>query len=126
MGQQGSDKYQEEAKKCTSLADLRKATRSYLDSLESMAPVKILLSDFFQRIELKKKKFEVGVAGSDSNVEEMWENVTAIDPSIDPRETLNKGNLSSKPRLVSFLNHSCRQRQYFFEKQVWRKFLHNL
>ena len=61
MGQQGSDKYQEEAKKCTSLADLRKATRSYLsfqeDSLESMAPVKILLSDFFQRIELKKKKF---------------------------------------------------------------------
>ena len=42
----------------------------------------------------------------------MWENVTAIDPSVDPRETLNKGNLSSKPQLVNFLNHCC---LYFFE-----------
>ena len=79
-----------------------------------MAPVKILLADLFQRLELKKK-FEVGVAASDSDIEEMWENVTAIDPSVDPRETLNKGNLSSKPHLVNFLYHCCRQRHYFFE-----------
>ena len=55
------------------------------------------------------------VAASDPDIEEMWENVTAIDPSVDPRETLNKGNLSSKPHLVNFLNHCCRQRHYFFE-----------
>ena len=80
-----------------------------------MAPVKILLSDLFQRLELKKKKYKVGVAASDSDIEEMWENATAIDPSVDPRETLNKGNPSSKPGLVSFLNHCCHQRHYFFE-----------
>ena len=96
------------------------------ESLDSMAPVKILLADLFQRLELKKKNFEVGVAASDSDIEEMWENVTAIDPSVDPRETLNKGNLSSKPQLVNFLNHCYCQRHYFFEIKVWRKFLHNL
>ena len=95
------------------------------ESLDSMAPVKILLADLFQWLELKKN-FEVGVAASDSDIEEMWENVTAIDPSVDPRETLNKGNLSSKPQLVNFLNHCYCQRHYFFEIEVWRKFLHNL
>ena len=88
-----------------------------------MAPVKILLSDFFQRIELKKNKFEVRVAASDSDIEEMWESVTAINSSVDPRETLSKGNLSSKPRLVSFLNHSCRQRHYFLKSKSVEKVL---
>ena len=59
MRRQGSAKYEEEAKKCKSLADLRKAKQSYPafqeESLDSMAPVKILLADLFQRLELKKK-----------------------------------------------------------------------
>ena len=63
------------------------------------------------------------VAASDPDIEEMWENVTAIDPSVDPRETLNKGNLSSKPQLVNFLNHCCRQRHYFLRSKSVEKVL---
>ena len=84
MRRQGSAKY-EEAKKCKSLADLRKAKQSYPafqeESLDSMAPVKILLADLFQRLELKKK-FEVGVAASGSDIEEMWENGKMSQPLI--------------------------------------------
>ena len=47
-----------------------------------MAPVKILLADLFQRLELKKKKFEVGVAASGSDIEEMWENGKMSQPLI--------------------------------------------
>ena len=82
-------------KSAKSLADLRKAKQSYPtfqeESLYSMASVKILLADLFQRLELKQKKFEVGVAASDSDIEEMWKNITAIDPSVDPRETVHQG-----------------------------------
>ena len=86
MRRQGSAKYEEEAKKCKSLADLRKAKQSYPafqeESLDSMAPVKILLADLFQRLELKKKKFEVRVAASGSDIEEMWENGKMSQPLI--------------------------------------------
>jgi hypothetical protein len=47
-----------------------------------VTPVKILLSDLFQRLKLKKKKFGVRVAASDSDIEEMWKNVTTIDSSV--------------------------------------------
>ena len=90
---------------------------SWRNLVERVMSVKILLSVLFQRLELKKNKFKIGVATSDSDIEEMWGNVTTIDPSVDPKETLNKGNLSLKPQLVSFLNHCSRQRHYCLEIQ---------
>ena len=116
----GSHKYEKEAKSAKVLlisGKLYRGTPVSRKSLDSVAPVKILLSVLFQRLELKKNKFKIGVATSDSDIEEMWGNVTTIDPSVDPKETLNKGNLSLKPQLVSFLNHCSRQRHYCLEIQ---------
>ena len=45
----------------------------------------------------------------------MWDIVKSIDSSVDSSEHLTKGNLPLKPDLVTFLDHCCRQRQYFFE-----------
>lgn len=57
----------------------------------------------------------MGVAVSDAEIEEMWNSLSTVDPSLTSSESITKGNLSSKPQLVRFLDHCCRQRHYFCE-----------
>ena len=119
MRAKGSEEYEDLAKECNSLAELRNAAQKHpnfkAESLDSHAPVKILLADLFRRLEIKGKKFDVGVAASEADIETMWETVTEIEPLVDPKEKIAKQSLSSKPSLSGFLEHFCRQRHYFFE-----------
>ncbi len=119
MRGKGSKEFEQEVKKCNSLASLRSAAAKHSnvkeESLDSMAPVKVLLSDVFRRLRLKDREFHVNVAASDAEVEEMWESLSTVDPSLTSSESIRKGNLPSKPQLVQFLDHCCRQRHYFFE-----------
>ena len=59
MRAKGSEEYEDLAKKCNSLAEVRNAAQKHpnfkAESLDSLAPVKILLADLFRRLESKGK-----------------------------------------------------------------------
>lgn len=46
---------------------------------DSLAPVKILLSDIARRLELKEKKFKVFTAATGSELDEFWTALLALD-----------------------------------------------
>ena len=78
-----SDKYEANIKSCKCVKDIRTLAQSdpnfkecFLDSLE---PVKALLSSVFQRLQLKDDPFQVFMAASDVEIEELWNNILSIE-----------------------------------------------
>ncbi len=116
MRGKGSDEYEALVKNCGSMADLRKAAEKHPtikeESLDSIVPVKTVLSDVFSRLKLKDRPIRVRVAALESEIAELWEVAKTVEPELEPSMSLRKGSMASKP---SFLTHCCRQRHYFFE-----------
>ena len=105
--------------KCNSLADLRDAAVKFPSfkstTLDSLAHVKSLLVKLLERLELKGKKFTPFFPASDSDIDSMWEQLLAIDSSIEKGESLTAKNISSKENLVAFMEHCCTVRHYSFQ-----------
>ena len=77
-----NDKYEAKIKSCKCVKDIRTLAQGdpnfkecFLDSLE---PVKALLSSVFQRLQLKYDPFQVFMAASDSEIEELQNNILSI------------------------------------------------
>ena len=115
MRRRGSDEYEAQVDKCDSLSDLRKAAVKYPNFLDSISPVKILLSDLFQRLKLKEKSFSIGSSATPMDIEAIYEFISRIDPSLDCTGSLRKSILTTHPDLKRFFDHCCRHRHYFFE-----------
>ena len=83
--------------------------------LDSIAPVKKLLTDIAVCLELKEKKFQVFIAATPSEVSDHW---TALLP-IDTHFSLAHSSKCSAKDLISqlskFMTHCCWEWHYFFD-----------
>ena len=112
-----NDKYEAKIKSCKCVKDIRTLAQGdpnfkecFLDSLE---PVKALLSSVFQRLQLKYDPFQVFMAASDSEIEELWNNILSIDGTLSQKDTTKKA-LKTKKNLSEFIEHCCHVRHYVF------------
>ena len=83
--------------------------------MDSVAPVKTLLSTITQRLQLKEKKFTVDTAAQLEAISNPWANLHLIDPEFDLQHTDKVSQKSLSPLLKDFISHCCRQQHYFFE-----------
>ena len=81
--------------------------------IDSMAPVKVTLSDVAQRLELRGEKFVVCSAAHSCDIAEVWGKLKEIDPafSLSPDEKITHQKLTP----LSFMKHCCHERHYFFD-----------
>ena len=103
---------------CNNLKQLRQVAQSQPafteEVLDSIAPVKILLSDIITRLQLKGKPFGVYAAASEEEIEEVWNALHQIDSSLKYGDTYRKASLKSHPSLCEFISHCCQIRHYSF------------
>lgn len=93
--------------------------------LDSIAPVKALFSGVFQRLKLKDDPFQVLLAATDTEVEELWNNILTVESTLTQKDTTKK-SLSSKKKLQEFPEHRCCAQHYSFAIKVWTIQLYNL
>ena len=97
---------------------MRKASKKYDDlkekTIDSIAPVKVLLADVFQRLELKGKRVECFASATLSEIESMWSALHSVDDTVSDDEKWVKSNLDKHPKLKAFMDHCCHKRHYCF------------
>ena len=108
-----------EAARCNSLKALRKVAEKKPECrsacLDSVAPVKVILSDMVRHLELKEKKFEVFTAATQEELDAFWIVLLAVDNEFHLRYTDSICAKYLTPHLAEFLAHCCRQRHYLFD-----------
>ena len=108
-----------ELEKCNSMKALRavaeRSTAFKEAALDSIAPVKIVLTDIAQRLELNEKKFRVFTAASPQELDDLWSALLSIDQQFpyERSDRLSAKELSEG--LVKFIDQCCIQRHYFFD-----------
>ena len=82
---------------------------------DSIAPVKVLLTDIFVRLELQSKKFSIFSSATSSDISFFWEAMLSIDSVLtDPHGKYNKAILAKNKDLRLFFEHCCHVRHYTF------------
>ena len=105
--------------RCNSLSDLRRVSKEYPDFVsavaDSLAPVKIMLTDIFLRLELKSKKFSVFSSATPGEIDSFWIAMLTIDAVLsDPMGKYRKATVAKSSSLRKFLSHCCQVRHYTF------------
>lgn len=108
-----------EATKCNSLKALRAVAERQVGfkqtALDSIAPVKILLTDIVRGLELKQRKFKLFSSATEEEMSDMWTALLAIDQEFH-QDYSDKVSAKDLPHsLTSFISHCCKQRHYFFD-----------
>ena len=113
-----SEEHEKAVEHCNSLAQLReigkKKSAVIPAVLDSIAPVKILLTDIMHRLELHGNKFQTYPAASDDSLETLWSELLAVDQSLEYGGCYQKTSLEKYPGVVEFLKHCCQSRHYSF------------
>ena len=112
------DVYESAIANCNSMTQLRKVVEknhSVKDgTLDSVSPVKVLMSCVFQRLELKGQKFQCFTAATEADIEEFWLSLKSVDASVTPEEKWVKALLPQHPKIKEFIEHCCQLRHYSF------------
>ena len=108
-----------EATKCNSLKALRAVAERNVGfkeaAMDSIAPVKILLTDIVRRLELKERKFNVFTAATGEEMDRLWTAFLALDQEF---QYGHSDKISAKDipfDLARFISHCCKLRHYFFD-----------
>lgn len=102
------------------LASQKEGLREAL--LDSVAPVKKLLSTISQRLELKQKKFTVDTAALPDEIDSLWTSLLFLDSEFDLQHSDKVSQRSLTPALKEFMSHCYRERHYSFrDKEVWQE-----
>jgi hypothetical protein len=97
---------------CGNLKELRGGCVGFKNAIvETLEPVKELISHILQRLELKGKKFTVTHSSSESEINEMWELLLNIEPLLT-MENLTRKSLEKLPTLNNFMKHCCTFAKY--------------
>ena len=113
-----TDEHEASISHCNNMSQLRQAaekkpdvTQAILDSIE---PVKILLADILERLEVHGKKFQVFPAAHGQDLEELWSVLESVDSALKYGEKYQKAHLKDHPALVDFMSHCCQSQHYSF------------
>ena len=113
------DEMEKEAAKCNSLKALRAVAEQKPEfknaAMDSMSPVKILLSDIIRRLELKGVKFQVFSAATQSGLNDFWTDLLSLDHEFQALHSKKISASDLTPPLSNFFEHCCRERHYFFD-----------
>ena len=113
-----SDEHEAAIAHRNNMSQLRQAAEKKEDLvtaiLDSIAPVKILLTDILLRLELHGEKFRVFPAAHDHDMKELWSNLESLDSTLKYGDKLCKANLDDHKDLMEFMNHCCQSRHYHF------------
>ena len=82
--------------------------------LDSIAPVKILLSTVFQRLQLHDKNFAMFTAASEDRLRNFWSELETVDSSLKYGGVYHKPQLKELAGLNPFMQHCCQSRHYSF------------
>ena len=80
---------------------------------DSMATVKALLFEVFQRLKLKDDPIKVFLPAKESEIENVWKNILSVDNTVTKKDTAKKV-LLSKNGLKKFFEHCCSLSHYSF------------
>lgn len=75
--------------------------------LDSIAPVKVLLSGIIIHLKLKQKPFEIQPAATDGEIKVLWDTLLQINPSLNFSDKMNKSSLGNHPKIQRFMSHCC-------------------
>ena len=119
MREKMDDSYEQQVDKCNNMAQLRRLAAEKSEvmhkTLDSVAPIKVLLTDILQRLKLDEAKFKVFLSASEEEIKQMFSNLLdTVDTSLEYGAKLNKEYLQSHPAIVSFMQHCCQARHYSF------------
>ena len=113
------DEMEAVATRCSSLKALRAVAQQKHDFIsavaDSIAPVKILLSDIARRLELKGKKFQVFTAATTSELNSFWIALLAVDNEFKLAHSDKVSAKDMTSPFSQFFTHCCQQRHYFFD-----------
>jgi len=114
-----SQEMEAEAEKCNSMKALQAVAErnpAFREAaLDSIAPVKIVLTDIAKRLELKEKKFNLFTAASPEELDDLWTTLLSIDQQFPHARSDKFSAKELSERLVKFIEHYCIQRHYFFD-----------
>ena len=79
---------------------------------QHIAPVKLLLTQLFERLQLKEESFKPITAVSEEDIDAIWNLIQEDEPSSVREESLRKEHLH-KEGLRKFIDHCCVCRHYF-------------
>ena len=117
MREQGSEQAEQSLKNCNNLTQIRAAVANNSNLAgeisDPIEPVKILLSDIFQRLHLKDKAVKVSPSATQTRMEELNKNLDAIE-EVSLTEKTPKSILKKLPKLAAFIDHCCQSRHYSF------------
>ena len=103
---------------CNSMSQIGQVSKKKLEIvptvLDSIAPVKILLSDILKRLELHGEKFQMFSATSEQEIKDLWADLSAVDESLVYGRQYQKKTLWENPQLVIFIGHCCQVQHYSF------------
>ena len=118
MRKEGSGEVEALLNKCNNMKQIRQLVDSHPsiveEVLDSLAPVKILLSDIIMRLELKGRPFGNYSAASQEDIESVWNSLHAVDSSLKVSDKHPKASLKSHSAVEEFIKHCCQTRHYSF------------
>ncbi len=83
------------------------------ETLDSVESAKIMLTDVFQRLHLKEKKFEAFTPASETDINSFSENIKLID-SAACLDGITKASMKNYEGIPKFFDHCCQVRHYSF------------
>ena len=123
MCEKQNEDFEKAADKCKNMSELRAAADKCPEFkatvLDSIAPVKVLLTQLFERLQLKEESFKPITAASEEDIDAIWNLVQEVEPSLVRGESLRKEHLLHKEGLRKFIDHCCVRRHYIFVVKVW-------
>ena len=113
-----SDEHEAMVASCNNTSQLRHVGEKKPEIIpaisDSIAPVKLLLSNVLQWLKLHDKQFRVFSAATEDDLKELWSELDSVDKSLEYGGQYRKKCLESHPDLVNFLSHCCKSRHYSF------------
>ena len=107
--------FERKASEAKSLKDLRHLAErepGFRESaIDSMASVKVKLTQILLWLKLKDKDFKVFTSASSQELDKFCTALLVFDASLDV--SIKKGQAGQYPRLQAFIQHCCHQRHYF-------------
>ena len=114
--QQMSVEFEKEVGKCNTLTDLRKSLESHKSTvIESLSPVKSLLSSIFTRLKFNDEFINTFSSATVEEVSTFWSVILTLDSTLGIEGSYNKEAMKDHPKVLQFITHCCQESHYSFD-----------